>query len=148
MYDAICLVNYTEDIICYEFWGGYTMDVIAIVLLLIIITLSDDLLKKKLKPNEELLDEIKDLEFSRKNLISNIIIAIAITISLEINIYLSVLIIIVALTSEWIRGKYTLKYLNDKSENESTKKYIFVNIILQHVYGILLIMYLVFFKFK
>lgn len=124
------------------------MDVIAIVLLLIIITLSDDLLKKKLKPNEELLDEIKELEFSRKNLISNIIIAIAITISLEINIYLSVLIIIVALTSEWIRGKYTLKYLNDKSENESTKKYIFVNIILQHVYGILLIMYLVFFKFK
>lgn len=124
------------------------MDVIAIVLLLIIITLSDDLLKKKLKPNEELLDEIKDLEFSRKNLISNIIIAIAITISLEINMYLSVLIIIVALTSEWIRGKYTMKYLNDKSENESTKKYIFVNIILQHVYGILLIMYLVFFKFK
>lgn len=147
MYDTIYLVNYTEYIICYEF-GGNTMDVIAIVLLLIIITLSDDLLKKKLKPNEELLDEIKDLEFSRKNLISNIIIAIAITISLEINIYLSVLIIIVALTSEWIRGKYTVKYLNDKSENESTKKYIFVNIILQHVYGILLIMYLVFFKFK
>lgn len=147
MYDTIYLVNYAEDIICYEF-GGNTMNIIIIVLLLIIITLSDDLLKKKFNPNEELLEEIKDLEFSRKNLISNIIIFIAIAISLEINMYLSVLIIIVALTSEWIRGKYTLKYLNDKSENESTKKYIFVNIILQHVYGILLIMYLVFFKFK
>lgn len=147
MYDTIYLVNYNENIICYEF-GGNTMNIISIVLLLIIITLSDDLLKKKLKPNEELLEEIENLEFSRKILISNIIIFLAIMVSLEINMYLSVLMIIVALTSEWIRGKYTVKYLNDKSENESTKKYIFVNIILQHVYGILLIMYLVFFKFK
>lgn len=124
-------------------FGGNTMKLIVIVLLLIFLVLSEYLLKKKLKPNEDLLDEIKDLEISRKINIAYIILIAAIVICLENYIYFTLLTILIP---EFFRCKYSLKYLNDKNESESTKKYILNTTIIQYIYVILLVIYLFFFN--
>ncbi|WP_270942142.1 hypothetical protein [Romboutsia lituseburensis] len=119
------------------------MKLIVIVLLLIFLVLSEYLLKKKLKPNEDLLDEIKDLEISRKINIAYIILIAAIVICLENYIYFTLLTILIP---EFFRCKYSLKYLNDKNESESTKQYILNTTIIQYIYVILLVIYLFFFN--
>lgn len=124
-------------------FGGNTMKLIVIVLILIFLVLSEYLLKKKLKPNEDLLDEIKDLEISRKINIAYIILIAAIVICLENYIYFTLLTILIP---EFFRCKYSLKYLNDKNENESTKQYILNTTIIQYIYVILLVIYLFFFN--
>lgn len=140
MCDIIYLVNY----IVYYFvthWGDNNMKLIVFVLLLIFLVLSEYLLKKKLKPNEVLLNEIKDLETSRKILILNIILLAVIVICIEKYIYFTLLTILIP---EFFRCKYSLKYLNDKDESESTKQYIFNTTVLHYTYVILLVMYLFF----
>ena len=97
---------------------------VFIFMIFIIMFLGDYISEKKFKPNKALLEEIEDLEFSRRFRILTIILIIAIPLSLNKNTYFSLLIIIVALIAEWIRNKYILKYLSDRDESESTKKYI------------------------
>lgn len=126
----------------YEF-GGNTMKFIIIILLSIILVLSEYLLKKKLKPNEGLLDKIKDLEISRKINIAYIILTAAIVICLEKYIYFTLLTILIP---EFFRCKYSLKYLNDKNESESTKQYILNTTIIHYLYVIFLVIYLFFFN--
>lgn len=114
-------------------------------IILIIMFLGDYISEKKFKPNKALLEEIEDLEFSRRFRILSIILVIAIPLYLNKNTYFNLLIIIVALIAEWIRTKYILKYLSDKDESESTKKYISTMAIFQCVYAIALALYFIFF---
>lgn len=114
-------------------------------IILIIMFLGDYISEKKFKPNKSLLEEIEDLEFSRRFRILSIILVIAIPLYLNKNTYFNLLIIIVALIAEWIRTKYILKYLSDKDESESTKKYISTMAIFQCVYAIALALYFIFF---
>lgn len=118
---------------------------VVIFMILIIMFLGDYISEKKFKPNKALLEEIEDLEFSRRFRILTIILVIAIPLYLNKNTYFDLLIIIVALIAEWIRIKYTLKYLSDKDESESTKKYISTMAIFQFVYVIALALYFIFF---
>lgn len=118
---------------------------VIIFIILIIMFLGDYISEKKFKPNKALLEEIKNLEFSRKFIILSIILVILITSPLNKNTYFTLLIIIVALIAEWIRIKYALKFLSDKDESESTKKYISARPIFQCVYAIVLALYFIFF---
>ncbi|MDB8792576.1 hypothetical protein PN290_02565 [Romboutsia sp. 1001216sp1] len=114
-------------------------------MILIIMFLGNYISEKKFKPNKALLEEIENLEFSRRFFILGIILVILITSPLNKNTYFSLLIIIVALIAEWIRIKYALKFLSDKDESESTKKYISTMAIFQCVYAIALAFYFIFF---
>ncbi|WP_343101150.1 hypothetical protein [Romboutsia sp. MSSM.1001216sp_RTP31141st1_G3_RTP31141_220114] len=118
---------------------------VFIFMIFIIMFLGDYILEKKFKPNKALLEEIEDLEFSRRFRILTIILIIAIPLSLNKNTYFTLLIIIVALIAEWIRIKYALKFLSNKDESESTKKYISTMAIFQCVYAIALALYFIFF---
>lgn len=113
-------------------------------MILIIMFLGDYISEKKFKPNKALLEEIENLEFSRKFFILGIILVILITSPLNKNTYFTLLIIIVSLIAEWIRTKYILKYLSDKDENESTKKYILARPIFQCVCAIALALYFIY----
>ena len=118
---------------------------VFIFMIFIIMFLGDYISEKKFKPNKALLEEIEDLEFSRRFIILSIILVILITSPLNKNTYFTLLIIIVALIAEWIRIKYALKFLSDKDESESTKKYISARPIFQFVYAIVLALYFIFF---
>lgn len=118
---------------------------VIIFMIFIIMFLGDYISEKKFKPNKALLEEIEDLEFSRRFIILSIILVILITSPLNKNTYFTLLIIIVALIAEWIRIKYALKFLSDKDESESTKKYISARPIFQCVYAIVLALYFIFF---
>lgn len=114
-------------------------------IILIIMFLGNYISEKKFKPNKALLEEIEDLEFSRRFFILGIILVILITSPLNKNTYFTLLIIIVALIAEWIRSKCILKYLSDRDENESTKKYISTMPIFQCICAIALALYFIFF---
>ena len=118
---------------------------VFIFMIFIIMFLGDYISEKKFKPNKALLEEIEELEISRKFIILSIILVILITSPLNKNTYFTLLIIIVALIAELIRTKYLLKYLSDKDESESTKKYISARPIFQCVYAIALALYFIFF---
>ncbi|CEI72486.1 hypothetical protein [Romboutsia hominis] len=66
-------------------------------------------------------------------------------IDFKLVVIFMIFIIIVTLIAEWIRIKYALKFLSDKDESESTKKYISTMAIFQYVYAIALALYFIFF---
>ncbi|RDY26262.1 hypothetical protein CHL78_014285 [Romboutsia weinsteinii] len=101
----------------------YFVLIILLGVLILVPFLGRYLLKRKLNPNKEYLNEIKGIKkIKRLRIIDSISIFILLIIPYS-NKRLVLLIIILTIT-EVIRNKYTLNYLDTKDENTDTRKYI------------------------
>lgn len=110
------------------------------LLLIVIVTLclGRYLLKRKFKPNEEYLHEIKEIgNIKRLSIITSIIIFIYCIIPSFNEKF--VLLISLLYIVELIRNKYILNYLNNKNENTATRKYILYDLGLQVILTIVII---------
>lgn len=97
--------------------------IILLGVLIVVSFLGRYLLKRKLNPNKEYLNEIKGIKkIKRLRTIDSISIFILLIIP-YFNERLVLIIIILTIT-EVIRNKYTLNYLDTKDENTDTRKYI------------------------
>lgn len=118
------------------------------VLLLVVIAVSITsilgryLLKRKFKPNEILLAEIKEIDKVKRFMTISSIIIVITCIGATFNDKFSSLLIIVLVIFELIRNKYMLEYINTKSENMATRKYILYDLGLQFFIAIVAIIFL------
>ncbi|MEG0844057.1 MAG: hypothetical protein RSD22_08535 [Romboutsia sp.] len=106
---------------------------VGIILILIgVLYLGGYLLKRKVKPDEEYLNEIKEVKvIKRLNFINSIIIFMVIIIQ-KFNEKATLFLIPVVII-ELIRNKYILSYLKTKNESNSTQKYILYNLYFQAI---------------
>lgn len=89
-------------------------------------------LKRKLNPNEDYLDEIKEVKVIKRLGFVNSIVAFVVMVSQNINKKASLLLIpMVAI--ELIRNKYVLRYLKTKNESNSTQKFVLYELYFQAI---------------
>ncbi|MEF9991962.1 MAG: hypothetical protein RRZ84_05075 [Romboutsia sp.] len=102
------------------------------IILIGVLYLGGYLLKRKVKPDEEYLNEIKEVKvIKRLNFINSIIIFMVIIIQ-KFNEKATLFLIPVVII-ELIRNKYILSYLKTKNESNSTQKYILYNLYFQAI---------------
>lgn len=128
----------------WQFLIDVYMPIVILILIVVLISyLGERLLRKKLNPNEEYLNEIQEIHNNGKLKILTqvnwaIIFIIAITPSFQGSLifWLAVSIIV-----ELIRMKYKLEYLRTKSDNEDTRKYLLCQLGLIFILFIVMLSY-------
>lgn len=103
-----------------------------LLILIGVLYLGRYLLKRKLKPNEEYLDEIKEVKVINRLSFVNSIIIFTVIIIQNFNERITLLLIPVVII-ELIRNKYILSYLRTKNESTSTRKYILYDLCFQAI---------------
>ena len=111
-----------------------------LLLLIIASGLVTYLLKRKLNPNEAYLDEIKGMDKINRLTLTNTIIIFIMFFTILFN-RKGILLLIPLIIIEIIRNKYILNYLNTKSKNTATRKYILYNLVFQIIVIIVVIIY-------
>lgn len=103
------------------------------------------LLKRKLMPNEQYLKEIKELGRSKRLRYIGLVIILIFILMPSFNGDLTLAIILLVIT-EGVYNKCALDYLNTKSENTDTRRYVLYEVGFQTIIVIVTIGYYIIFK--